>query len=127
VAIKLLSDVGITATREMAVHAGITSPLPDSLELSLALGANTVTPIELANAYATFAAGGQHGEPRLISAFGPEAIPTPPLEQDVRAETAYIVVSLMKSVIESGTARAAALKLQRPAAGKTIFWSGNRN
>jgi penicillin-binding protein 1A len=127
VAIKLLSDVGITATREMAVHAGITSPLPDSLELSLALGANTVTPIELANAYATFAAGGQHGDPRLISAFGPEAIPTPPLEQDVRPETAYIVVSLMKSVIESGTARAAALKLQRPAAGKTGTSNGSRD
>jgi penicillin-binding protein 1A len=127
VAIKLLSDVGLGATREMAIHAGITSPLPDSLELSLALGANTVTPIELANAYATFAAGGQHGDTRLISALGAEAIPTPPLEQDVRAETAYIMVSLMKSVVESGTARAAGLKLQRPAAGKTGTSNGSRD
>jgi penicillin-binding protein 1A len=127
VAIKLLSDVGLGATREMAMHAGITSPLPDSLELSLALGANTVTPIELANAYATFAAGGQHGDTRLISALGAEAISTPPLEQDVRAETAYIMVSLMKSVVESGTARAAGLKLQRPAAGKTGTSNGSRD
>jgi penicillin-binding protein 1A len=127
VAIKLLSDVGLGATREMAIHAGITSPLPDSLELSLALGANTVTPIELANAYATFAAGGQHGDTRLISALGAQAIPTPPLEQDVRAETAYIMVSLMKSVVESGTARAAGLKLQRPAAGKTGTSNGSRD
>jgi penicillin-binding protein 1A len=127
VAIKLLSDVGLNATREMAVHAGITSPLPDSLELSLALGANTVTPIELANAYTTFAAGGQHGTPRLISALGPEAIPTPPLEQDVRPETAYIMVSLMRGVIEAGTARAAGLKLQRPAAGKTGTSNGSRD
>jgi penicillin-binding protein 1A len=127
VAIKLLSEVGITATRAMATHAGITSPLPDSLELSLALGANTVTPIELANAYATFAAGGQHGDPRLISVLGAQAIPTSPLEQDVRAETAYIMVSLMKSVVESGTARAAGLKLQRPAAGKTGTSNGSRD
>ena len=127
VAIKLLSDVGIGATREMAAHAGITSPLPDSLELSLALGANTVTPIELANAYATFASGGQHGDPRLISVLGSQAIPTPPLEQNVRAETAYIMVSLMKSVVESGTAHAAGLKLQRPAAGKTGTSNGSRD
>jgi penicillin-binding protein 1A len=127
VAIKLLSDVGLGATREMAIKAGITSPLPDSLELSLALGANTVTPIELANAYATFAAGGQHGDTRLISVLGAQAIPTPSLEQDVRAETAYIMVSLMKSVVESGTARAAGLKLQRPAAGKTGTSNGSRD
>ena len=127
VAIKLLSDIGITATREMATHAGITSPLPDSLELSLALGANTVTPIELANAYATFAAGGQRGDTRLIAMLGAEAIPTTPLEQDVRAETAYIMVSLLRSVVEMGTARAAGLKLQRPAAGKTGTSNGSRD
>jgi len=127
VAIKLLSEVGIAAVREMATHAGITSPLPDSLELSLALGANTVTPIEMANAYATFAAGGQHGDTRLIAAFGSQAIPTSPLEQDVRAETAYIMVSLMRSVVEAGTARAAGLKLQRPAAGKTGTSNGSRD
>ena len=118
VAIKLLSDVGLGATRELAIHAGITSPLPDSLELSLALGANTVTPIELANAYATFAAGGQHGDTRLISALGAQAIPTPPLEQDIRAETAYIMVSLMKSVVESGTARAATTRLGSSCRGR---------
>ena len=127
VAIKLLSDVGIGATREMATHAGITSPLPDSLELSLALGANTVTPIELANAYSTFAAGGQLGDTRLISVLGSQAIPAPPLEQNVRAETAYIMVSLMRSVVESGTAHAAGLKLQRPAAGKTGTSNGSRD
>jgi penicillin-binding protein 1A len=127
VAIKLLSEVGIAAVREMASQAGITSPLPDSLELSLALGANTVTPIEMANAYATFAAGGQHGDTRLITALGSQAIPTAPLEQDVRAETAYIMVSLLRSVVEAGTARAAGLKLQRPAAGKTGTSNGSRD
>ena len=127
VAIKLLADVGISAVRDLATRAGITSPLPDSLELSLALGANTVTPVEMANAFATFASGGQRGETRLISALGSEAIPTPPLAQDIRAETAYIMVSLMRSVVESGTGRAAGLKLQRPAAGKTGTSNGSRD
>jgi penicillin-binding protein 1A len=37
------------------------------------------------------------------------------------------MVSLMKSVVESGTARAAGLKLQRPAAGKTGTSNGSRD
>ncbi len=126
-AIKLLADVGLNPVRDLALHAGITSPLPDSLELSLALGSNTVTPLELANAYATFVAGGQRGEPRLISAFGDEAIPTPELEQKIRPETAYIMVSLMRSVVEEGTARAVAAKLHRPTAGKTGTSNGSRD
>jgi penicillin-binding protein 1A len=101
--------------------------LPDTLELSLALGANTVSPLELANAYATFVAGGQRADPRLISAYGDEAIPTPELEQKIRPETAYIMVSLMRSVVDTGTARAAASKLLRPAAGKTGTSNGSRD
>jgi penicillin-binding protein 1A len=127
VAIKLLADVGLNPVRDLAIRAGITSALPDSLELSLALGANTVSPLELANAYSTFVAGGQHGEPRLISAFGDEAVPVPELEQKIRPETAYIMVSLMRSVVEAGTARAAATKLLRPAAGKTGTSNGSRD
>ena len=33
--------------------------------------------------------------------------------------TAYVVTSLLRSVVEAGTARGAAPKLERPAAGKT--------
>jgi penicillin-binding protein 1A len=127
VAIKLLADVGLNPVRDLAIRAGITSPLPDSLELSLALGSNAVSPLELANAYATFVAGGQHGTARLVSAFGNEAIPTPELEQKIRPETAYIMVSLLRSVVEAGTARAAGLKLLRPAAGKTGTSNGSRD
>jgi penicillin-binding protein 1A len=119
VAIKLLSAIGIGPVRDMASRAGIVSPLPETMDLSLALGTATVTPIEMANAYATFAAGGQAGETRLVNAFGDEKVPAPELHQAIRPETAYIMVSLMKSVVETGTARAAAPKLQRPAAGKT--------
>jgi penicillin-binding protein 1A len=119
VAIKLLSDLGITAVRDMAIRAGIVSPLPENMDLSLALGTATVTPIEIANAYATFADGGLAGETRLVTAFGNEQVPTSELRPSVRPDTAYVMVSIMKSVVESGTARAAAAKLQRPAAGKT--------
>jgi penicillin-binding protein 1A len=103
----------------MAIRAGIVSPLPENMDLSLALGTATVTPIEIANAYATFADGGLAGETRLVTAFGNEQVPTSELRPSVRPDTAYVMVSIMKSVVESGTARAAAAKLQRPAAGKT--------
>jgi penicillin-binding protein 1A len=127
VAIKLLSDIGILPVRELASLAGLDLPPPEKLDLSLALGTITVTPIELANAYATFAAGGQFGVPRLIRAMGNEPVPAPELKQAIRPETAYIVVSLLRSVVETGTGRSAAPKLKRPAAGKTGTTDDNRD
>jgi penicillin-binding protein 1A len=119
VAIKLLSDVGILPVREMAARAGLDLPPIEKLDLSLALGTATVTPIDLSNAYATFAAGGQSGDTRLVTALGNEPMKAPDLQQSIRPETAYVTVSLMRSVVEAGTARSAAPKLKRPAAGKT--------
>jgi penicillin-binding protein 1A len=105
--------------RELATAAGLDLPPLEKLDLSLALGTATVTPIEMANAYATFASGGTYGDTRLVTAFGNEPVPAPELRQVIKAETAYIVVSLLRSVVEAGTARSAAPKLKRPAAGKT--------
>ena len=119
VSIKLLSDLGVLSVREMAARAGLDLPPVEKLDLSLALGTATVTPLDLTNAYATFAAGGQSADARLVTAFGNEATPAPELQQSIRPETAYVTVSLMRSVVEAGTARSAAPKLKRPAAGKT--------
>jgi penicillin-binding protein 1A len=119
VAIKVLSEVGLPSVRALAAGAGITSPMPDELGLAMALGAMTVTPLELANAYATFPGGGKRGEPQLLRAVGGQAVPVKPQEQTMKPEVAYVLVSMMRSVIDEGTARAAAGKLRRPAAGKT--------
>lgn len=119
VAIKLLSDVGVLPVRDLAEKAGLQLPPAEKLDLSLALGTATVTPLELGNAYATFVAGGQSAEPRLVTAFGNEPYAAPTPQQSIKPETAYVTVSLLKSVVEMGTARAAAAKLRRPAAGKT--------
>jgi penicillin-binding protein 1A len=119
VSIKLLSDLSILRVRDLAALAGLDMPPHEKLDLSLALGTITVKPIEIANAYATFASGGQWGELRLVTAFGNEPVPAPELKQVMRAETAYVTTSIMRSVVEIGTARSAAAKLKRPAAGKT--------
>jgi penicillin-binding protein 1A len=120
VSIKILSDLGVDPARAFAARIGITSEIKADVGLSLALGALTVTPKEIANAYATFASGGLGGQPVLIRALGNEKQPAPPLQPVLKPEVAYVMTSLMRSVIDEGTAHAAVSgKLRRPAAGKT--------
>src|SRR4029450_12917950 len=52
VAIKVLSEVGLDQARAFATRVGVTSPIPNDVGLSLALGSVVVTPLELANVYA---------------------------------------------------------------------------
>jgi penicillin-binding protein 1A len=131
VAIKVLSDVGIDQVRAVAGRVGITSPIATDVGLSLALGSLTVTPLELANAYAAFADGGQAAKidrSTLVSAIGDQKIPPPQLSPGLPPDVAYVMVSLMRSVIDEGTARGAvAGKLHRPVAGKTGTSNGQRD
>jgi penicillin-binding protein 1A len=122
VAVRVMTEVTPAATIDFAKKLGITTELEPTL--SLALGASGVRPIELVNAYATFAAGGRFAPHRLVRAIydshgKPVKLkkPAPPL-QVVKPATAYVLTSMLKSVIESGTAQSAK-KLERPAAGKT--------
>jgi len=103
----------------MAKEAGIESELAPNP--SLALGTSEVTPIELTNAYATIAAGGKKMPTQLIVKIGDQAEdePSKSVVQAMKPELAYVVTSMMTSVIEEGTAASARGKLKRPAAGKT--------
>jgi len=88
---------------------------------SLALGTSVVSPYEMTNAYATFAAGGKRMAPQLIKKVGGEDFPAPSAQavQALKPELAYLITDVMRSVIEEGTAASARGKLGRPAAGKT--------
>ncbi len=119
VAIKVLDLVGIPAARAAAARFGITTSIPEDAGLALALGVASVKPIDMANAYATFASGGLIGPPVLLKKVGAQAIEAAPLAQTLKPEVAYVMTSLLRSVVEEGTARAAATRLRRPAAGKT--------
>jgi penicillin-binding protein 1A len=62
--IHLLKDVGIDYVMEFARRLGIEAPLERNL--SLALGSNPVSLLELTRAYAVFPAGGREVKPRFI-------------------------------------------------------------
>jgi len=64
VAVKLTNAVGIDAVIDRARKAGFTSDIPK--ELSISLGTMSVSPLELARAYAPFANGGYKVNPSSI-------------------------------------------------------------
>ncbi|MCX5742738.1 MAG: PBP1A family penicillin-binding protein, partial [Proteobacteria bacterium] len=116
VAIHIGYDVTPEAIAELANKMGIESELPH--EMSLALGAVEVTPLELTNAIATFAAGGVTQAPRFVDAIDGKPMPASPTTQALRPEVAYVVTDMMRSVVEEGTAHLATA-LGIPIAGKT--------
>ena len=63
--VKVAEMVGVPKIIEMSRKLGITSRLPDAL--SVALGSCETTPLVLAVAYATVAAGGVYSKPHLIT------------------------------------------------------------
>jgi penicillin-binding protein 1A len=121
-AVQLLQTAGPAEVVDWARQIGIQSPLGPGD--SLALGAYEVTPLELANCYATFASGGLYAEPQLVRALRQRSDPTlalPPAPAPRRVmspEEAYLVTSLLQAVVETGTAELAQ-RLHRPIAAKT--------
>ncbi len=116
VAIRVMYDIGPPAVAELARWMGIRSELPE--HLSLALGSGEVTPLELTNAFATFAAGGKVGEPRFIQEVAGKREPPVELDEALRPEVAYLVTHMLRSVVTEGTAGRAA-RLPTHVVGKT--------
>jgi penicillin-binding protein 1A len=122
VAIRVVEDIGVADVAEFARQDGITTKLEE--DMALALGASGVRPIELTNAYATFAAGGRWAPARLVTRIiAPDGtqVPLPPAEpaRDVMDPSeAYVMTSMLRSVVTEGTG-APAQRLERAVVGKT--------
>jgi penicillin-binding protein 1A len=120
VAIKLLDAVGVEAAVEFARICGIESALEPNL--SLALGTSEVTPFELMRGYLTLARGGSQIEPTFILSIdlpGKQRwTPSREAEQVLDGGLAFVLTSLMRSVVEEGTGTRAK-RLGVPVAGKT--------
>jgi membrane peptidoglycan carboxypeptidase len=85
-------------------------------------GSFGMSPLTLAESYATFAARGLHCEPRVITdirTLDKEKldVPKPDCEQVIKPEVADAVNDVLVGVVENGTA--ANMYLDRPTAGKT--------
>jgi penicillin-binding protein 1A len=120
---QLVAKVGVRNVKTMAHHLGITSSGDDFKTVcAMTLGAVGFTPLEMTDAYATFASGGIHHAPQAFeSVRGPtgkllEKLSTSGqrvLGPNVAAELTYA----LRGVVEHGTGTAAAIS--RPSAGKT--------
>ncbi|MGD1065957.1 MAG: PBP1A family penicillin-binding protein [Vulcanimicrobiaceae bacterium] len=130
VAVKIAQDLGIDRVIEYAKRMGVTAPLQPNL--SLALGSSGVSPLDQATGYATLANGGIHITPSPIRIVR-DALGTPVLDNTypqqtevVSAGVAYVMTSMLESVITSGTGYPNA-DIGRPAAGKTGTTSSFRD
>lgn len=121
VAVQVSERVGRKAVIGVARRLGLTGAIPNSP--AIALGAIDVSPLELTNAYAAFAAGGisrlAHGIKEIRNDRGQVIYRRrgTGAARVVRPEHVRHVHDMLRAVIEQGTGRAA--KLDRPAAGKT--------
>jgi len=120
IAIKLNHLVGPKNVVRVAKQIGITSPL--KAILSLPLGANEVTMIELATAYSVFANSGRRVEPTGILRIE-DRDGTVLYKHEIRDRKVFdenliaVLVDMMCNVVKYGTGRNA--NLPRPIAGKT--------
>jgi penicillin-binding protein 1A len=122
VAVKLADRIGIGYLVGYLPHFGLDQSHL-ARNLSLALGSAEVTPLELADAYSTFANDGRLPRPILITEitdhrgqvlehFAPEAA------EAIPATTAYMITSMLQDVVRRGTGTRAR-GLGHPTAGKT--------
>ncbi len=123
VSIRLLQHVGTADTKNWAARFGI-DPARQPDNLTMALGTGSVSPLQMAQAYATLANGGWQLPPvlveRITDAQGKvlfEAAPAPALTEANRnlpERNVFVTSQLLNEVTRSGTAARAQAVLKRP-------------
>ncbi|MFP5254736.1 MAG: transglycosylase domain-containing protein [Acidimicrobiia bacterium] len=131
---RLILDVGVEATMDLARNLGVTGVRPYDPAIhcaSVALGAESVSPLDMASAYGVFAARGLRAEPtpvlHVTDRDGNVLIDTSQREpaRVLDEKVADNVTDVLRGVLESGTARGRGIG--RPAAGKTGTTQDNRD
>lgn len=149
VSIRLLKALGVNTAINGIERFGFSR---DSLpkDLSLALGSHAVKPLSIAQGYAAFANGGFFVEPYLVSEIRdsenhvvysanpltvcrdcapqdpatPASVTTRPAQRIMEPRIAYIMDSILRDVIQKGTARKARVLGRQDIAGKTGTTNG---
>jgi membrane peptidoglycan carboxypeptidase len=121
--VALNQQIGADRTRDVAIRAGVPAAALKTKGINNVLGVDSPHPIDMASAYATFAARGVYHKPHVVaqiktSAGGVICCQATPgeskFDKGVIADATYA----MQQVIKSGTGTYAR-NLDRPAAGKT--------
>jgi penicillin-binding protein 1A len=129
VAVRVLDLIGIDAAQGFARQLGVTSDLTDNL--TLALGSAELSPLEITNAFSTIAADGLSADPIFIVRvtdsrgnvlYEPGSEPVQTVDPDLN----WLLTSMMRSVVERGTATRAQA-VGHPVAGKTGTTNGARD
>jgi len=119
--IRVAQKIGIRKIIDRAKAMGLETEFP--YDLSVSLGSAVVSLMNLCEAYSAFPRGGSYVKPRTVlsvkSAWGEDLYTsTPEIVDAISPQTAYIIASLMKQVVQHGTGWRARV-LKRPVAGKT--------
>lgn len=128
ISIRVLNQIGPQYGQEFLTRFGF-EPARHPPYLTLALGAGSVTPLQMATAYAVFANGGYKVSPYIISYITDlrgniisEAKPDKAGNETNRVideRNAFIMDSMMKDVVQHGTAVRARVLDRTDLAGKT--------
>ncbi|MEO0283218.1 MAG: PBP1A family penicillin-binding protein [candidate division WOR-3 bacterium] len=122
--VRLLQEVGTSTAIEYARKLGIESYVPNVLSISL--GAAELTPLEVTHAYSTIANYGKKMDLIMIKkiedVYGNIIFERKPSgKQVIDSQSVYILIHMMKSVMNNGTGVEARTKygFYLPCAGKT--------
>ena len=122
VSIQVLRAIGTQYAQDWITRFGFDADKHPPY-LTMALGAGSVTPMQMAGAYSVFANGGYRVNPWLISKVseqrGKVLVQTPQPKLDasppaIDARNAFLMTSLLQEVTRSGTAARAQAQLKRP-------------
>jgi len=122
ISIQILNSIGARYAQDWITRFGFDAEKHPAY-LTMALGAGSVTPMQMGAAYSVFANGGYRINPWLISRVseqrGRVLVDTPavPLREENRAidaRNAFLMTSLLQEVTRTGTAARAQATLKRP-------------
>jgi len=122
ISIRLLQAVGPKYGQEWVTHFGFEAEKHPAY-LTMALGAGSVTPMQMAAGYSVFANGGKRVNPwlitritdhkgRVLSEYQPK--PLEQMPEAIPARNAFIMNSMLQDVARVGTAARAQATLKRP-------------
>jgi penicillin-binding protein 1A len=109
-ALLTLKEVGMDKAKNFAESLGIAFDHNKVYE-SYAIGSNTVNPLEMAGAYSAFGNNGVYNTPHFVSKVvfpdGRVVKLSPKPKRVMQDYTAYLVTDMLRTVVNSGTGKAA--------------------